>query len=105
MALINAKNGQMVAAAALAAGTLAAQSLNTWYAKAQAKGLSADLAPEFGRLKEQLDHSQSAIAQLKKQLEFMDASLATASRTKIRWSIASFCLGLFPFTLKLVGVL
>ena len=105
MALINAKNGMLVATAALAAGSAIAQGINALRAKAQSKGLADEITPELNRLQAQLDSSQSALQTLQSQLTAMHKSLAVANRTKVRWAMASFRLGLVPFTLKMLGYL
>jgi hypothetical protein len=112
MALINAKNGMMAVAAAFAVGQGIAAGINTLRARAQSKGLADEFTPELNRLQVQLEDSQSALTTLQGQLQTMDVnltamdkSLQAANRTKIRWSIASFCLGLIPFTLKMLGYL
>ena len=84
MALINAKNGMLVATAALAAGSAIAQSINALRAKAQSKGLADEITPELNRLQTQLDASQTALQSLQSQLTVMDANLTTANRTEVR---------------------
>ena len=105
MALINAKNGIAVATLAWGAGLAIAQSINALRAKAQSKGLADEIAPDLIRLQEQLDKSQSSIQTLQEQLKLLDESSTASHRAKLRWSMASFCLGLIPFTLKMLGYL
>jgi DNA anti-recombination protein RmuC len=118
VALVNAKNGLVVASLMFTAGGALVEALNAYRAKAQARGISQEMSADLDVLKQQFERAQAEMQEkldaahraqaeqqsiMQDQIKEMGDDLSAANRTRVRWSLASFCLGLIPFTLKLLG--
>jgi hypothetical protein len=120
VALVNAKNGLAVAGLMFTAGGALVEAINAYRAKAQAKGITQGMSADLDHLKKQFELAQVEMqdrldvaqrvqaeqqAKMQAKIEEMSDKLGIANKMRIRWSIASFCLGLVPFTLKLLGII
>ncbi len=109
MAIVNAKNGIMVAQAAFALGGMINEAFNQYRARSTKQGLTQELSPELVELKSKLDavnaEMQTRLSIAQAGIDKMSAELAAAHRSKKMWSIASFALGLIPFAGKMLGLI